>query len=171
LHIGHRESIDFDLFTDKVIERSKIKKVIADSKFQSSLIIELPNQIHFIMNEVKLTFFQFPYKIPAVSQFENIIKMPDLLTLAAMKAFALGGRGKWKDYVDLYFIIKDHYSIAEIAHRAKELFDQSFNPLLFYKQICFFADINYSDVVNYLPGFETSEDTIKAFLIDVAMSQ
>jgi Nucleotidyl transferase AbiEii toxin, Type IV TA system len=171
LHIGHRESIDFDLFTDKVIERNKIKKAVADSKFQSSLIIELPDQIHFIMNEVKLTFFQFPYKIPAVSQFENIIKMPDLLTLAAMKAFALGGRGKWKDYVDLYFIIKDHYSIAEIAHRAKELFDQSFNPLLFYKQICFFADINYSDVVNYLPGFETSEDTIKALLIDVAMSQ
>ena len=36
--------------------------------------------------------------------------MPDLLHLAAMKAYALGRRAKWKDYVDLYFILKDFYS-------------------------------------------------------------
>lgn len=28
----------------------------------------------------------------------DIIKLPDILTLAAMKAFALGRRAKWKDY-------------------------------------------------------------------------
>lgn len=29
----------------------------------------------------------------------DIIKMPDLLRLSAMNAFALGRRAKWKDYV------------------------------------------------------------------------
>jgi hypothetical protein len=32
------------------------------------------------------------------------ISLPTLLSLAAMKAFALGRRAKWKDYVDLFFI-------------------------------------------------------------------
>jgi len=40
--------------------------------------------------------------------------MPDLLTLAAMKAFALGRRSKWKDYVDLYYLIKDFFGINDI---------------------------------------------------------
>ena len=71
--------------------------------------------------------------------------MPDLLTLAAMKAFALGGRGKWKDYVDLYFILKDHYSAREICGKAKALFADVFNPLLFKKQLSYFDDISYSE--------------------------
>ena len=36
---------------------------------------------------------------------ENIFRLPSLLTLAAMKAYALGRRSKWKDYVDLYFLL------------------------------------------------------------------
>jgi len=39
-----------------------------------------------------------------------------------MKAFALGRRSKWKDYVDLYFIIKDHYPIQEISRVANNIF-------------------------------------------------
>jgi len=37
--------------------------------------------------------------------------MPDLFTLAAMKAFALGMRARWKDYVGLYFITRDLHKI------------------------------------------------------------
>jgi len=80
-----------------------------------------------------------------------------------MKAFALGGRGKWKDYVDLYFIIKKYYSAKEIADQAKEIFQDVFNPILFAKQLCYFGDIDYSENVEYLPGFETDEQTIKGF--------
>ncbi|MBW6441419.1 hypothetical protein K0B04_00730 [Patescibacteria group bacterium] len=42
----------------------------------------------------------------------------DVLTLGAMKAFALGKRAKWKDYVDLFFILKIH-DIGEIVNKAK----------------------------------------------------
>ena len=38
-----------------------------------------------------------------------------------MKAYTLGRRGKWKDYVDLYFILKDYFSFSEIANKAKEI--------------------------------------------------
>jgi hypothetical protein len=87
-----------------------------------------------------------------------------------MKAFALGGRGKWKDYVDLYFLLTQFYSIEEIASKAKEIFIDSFNPILFRKQLCYFQDINYSEQVDFLSGFETGENIIKQFLTDAALT-
>jgi hypothetical protein len=168
LYLGHRESLDFDLFRQKPFKNSAIKREVDDWNFDYQLLVERADQIHLIVNGIKITFFEFPYEIKAQTTFENTIQLPDLLTLSAMKAFALGGRGKWKDYVDLYFIIKDHYTIKEISSKAKELFGSSFNPLLFTKQLCYFDDINYSEIPIFLPGFEVNEEEVKAFLIDVA---
>ncbi len=53
-------------------------------------------------------------EIVSVNQ-EKFLPSRALLDLAAMKAYAMGRRSKWKDYVDLYFIIKDHFSIDQIA--------------------------------------------------------
>lgn len=106
-HVGHRRSIDFDLFTNKKINFTNIKKDVAQSGLPSNIIVSLTDQIHFIINDVKLTFFEFPFTIQSNQTFEQYFKFPDLITLPAMKAFALGGRGKWKDYVDLYFIIRE----------------------------------------------------------------
>ena len=76
---------------------------------------------------VKLTFFHYPFEIKFNMNFENIIAMPDLLTLAAMKAYALGRRPKWKDYVDLYFIMDKKHKLAEIIKKAKNIFGNEFN--------------------------------------------
>src|SRR3972149_5085745 len=100
LHIGHRQSIDFDLFSSKKIKRKSIKNYLIQKKYPvNKLIKEEEDQIHFIINDVKVTFFQYPFVINDLIDFDGIIKIPSLLNLSAMKAFALGGRGKWKDYV------------------------------------------------------------------------
>jgi hypothetical protein len=169
LHLGHRASIDFDLFTTKKINSTPIKKNVLTSGFNSHLIKQLQNQIHFVINDVKLTFFQFPFELEATVSFENYFRMPDLLTLAAMKAFALGGRGKWKDYVDLYFIIRDELSIKDISDKAKLLFTDAFNPLLFLKQLSYYKDISYEEKVELMPGFEVEDNVIKEFLTEVAL--
>jgi hypothetical protein len=169
LHLGHRASIDFDLFTEKKINSTPIKKDVLTSGFTSTLLSQLQNQIHFVINDVKLTFFQFPYELEAKIKYEDYFRMPDLLTLAAMKAFALGGRGKWKDYVDLYFILRDKLTVEEISNKAKLLFSDSFNPLLFLKQLSYYKDISYDEQVEYMPGFEVAENTIKDFLTEAAL--
>jgi hypothetical protein len=117
LHIGHREFIDFDLFKEKDIRKKDVYSKLKNINYTVSFVDY--NQINMIANGVKIIFFLFPYTIPLNSKLENYIKMPDLLTLAAMKAFALGRRAKWKDYVDLYFVIKFHFTVQEIANKAK----------------------------------------------------
>lgn len=100
-------------------------------------------------------------------RIDSIITIPSLLSLAAMKAYALGRRAKWKDYVDLYFIIRDYYTIEEISLEAKIIFGQLFSEKLFREQLSFHKDIDYSEPVEYLVQ-PVPDEEIKNFLIDKA---
>ncbi len=121
-----------------------------------------------MINRVKFTFFEYPFPIPHTNTFENTIGLPNLLDLAAMKAYALGRRSNWKDYVDLYFIIKNHYNVTQIAQRASEIYDQLFSKKLFVAQLSYFQDIDYTEEVEYLVE-PVSENEIKDFLLNAAI--
>ena len=84
-----------------------------------------------------------------------------------MKAFTLGRRAKWKDYVDLLFILKYHHTIKEICTECEINFSSQFSPKLFREQLVFHKDIDYSEPIEYLiPG--VPDEKIREFLIDVA---
>jgi len=95
------------------------------------------------------------------------------VTLGAMKAYALGRRPKWKDYVDLYFIIKDHCSVKEILEKANKIFGKEFNEKLFRSQLCYFDDmgINYQEEINWKQGFKISDEEIKKALTEFSLEQ
>lgn len=86
-----------------------------------------------------------------------------------MKAYALGRRAKWKDYVDLYFLIRDHYTISEISQKTLEIFEGNFNTKLFREQLCYFEGINYDEEVEYLIPNPPSDAEVKRFLIEKAI--
>ncbi|MCO5268908.1 MAG: nucleotidyl transferase AbiEii/AbiGii toxin family protein [Brumimicrobium sp.] len=117
---------------------------------------------------MKVTFFHYPYPIEHPLKFDKIITTPNLMTLSAMKAFALGRRAKWKDYVDLYFLFKNHISLTETIAKAKEIFKDEFSEKLFKQQLVYFNDIDYQEDVVYLPNFAVNEEEVKTFLIEVA---
>lgn len=52
------------------------------------------DQLHLDILDVKFTFFEYPYPIEHKIKVEECISMPDLFTLACMKAFALAQRSK-----------------------------------------------------------------------------
>ena len=168
LHIGHRRSIDFDLFTLSDLQKSKIRRVLLEIPFQQKPIFEDYDQLHLFINDVKFTFFSFPYKVEHPVKLDSCITMPDLLSLAAMKAFALGRPSKWKDYVDLFFIIRDYYSIEQISEQARIIFPQQFSEKLFREQLAFHKDIDYTEAVDYLVE-PVDEKVIKKFLLDKAI--
>jgi len=171
LHIGHRYSIYFDLFTRKGLQRNNIKSVLEKNNFHiQHILFEDTIQLHCIINNVKLTFFEFPFDIQASIDLDKIIRLPDLLTLAAMKAFALGGRAKWKDYVDLYFIIKAYHTIFEVIEHANNLFGNAFNEKLFRQQLVYYEDISFEEEVEYV-ATPINKNEIKDFLTEIALTQ
>lgn len=170
LQIGHRRSIDFDLFTEKTFRSILLKKKISTVINIDRILVDKGQEFTFFVHKVKVTFFQYPFHIEYIKRLDNVIRVPDLVTLAAMKAYALGRRAKWKDYVDLYFIMRDFHTLKEISVRAKEIFAGEFNEKLFRTQLAYFADINYEEEVDFLYGFEVSEKKIKKALIEFSLS-
>lgn len=168
LQIGHRRSIDFDLFTKaESLNLQIIKKIYKEIQAKKRITYEAFDQIHLQVNDVKITFFTYPYAVEAELSFETICKMPNLLSLSAMKVFALGGRAKWKDYVDLYFSLKSFYSIDQISKKAEDIFGDSFSTKLLRQQLSYFEDIDYSEEVEFI-GKEIPKEEIKSFLVNVA---
>jgi hypothetical protein len=167
LHIGHRESIDFDLFKEKAIRKKDVYVKLKNTNYKVSFADY--NQINMLSNGVKITFFSFPYAVPINSELKAVLKMPDLLTLGAMKAFALGRRSKWKDYVDLYFILKFYFNFKTIAQKAKEVFKDEFIEKQFIAQLGYFKGISYQEEVTYLIPNPPTEAEIQEFLINVSI--
>jgi hypothetical protein len=168
LHVGHRRSIDFDLFCLKSLNKSRLKKKLLDIPFHQQPIFEDVDQLHLMINHVKVTFFNYPYEINHLIQVRSYITIPDLIELAAMKAFALERRAKWKDYVDLYIMLRDHFTIEEISRKAYELFPSQFNEKLFREQLAFHKDIDYSEPIEYLI-LPLNENEVREFLIEKAI--
>jgi hypothetical protein len=168
LQVGHRRSIDFDLFTNKPLNLRHISDKFYKNKIKiNKTFVRTKEQFTLNCNSVQVTFYHYPYNIPHDVKFENIFYMPSLLDLAAMKAFALGKRSKWKDYVDLYYIIKYYNPISVITNRADELFGDHFSEKLFRGQLSFFEDIDYEEEVVYI-NKPIDENEIKQFLIEAA---
>ena len=163
LHIGHRTSIDFDLFKQNHFIVSKVLAKIQAHKLNYKITRNVYEQLNIIISDVKFTFFEYPFTIKSEVRFGDYIKIPTLLDLAAMKAYALGRRAKWKDYVDLYFIIKSYYTVDQIIKRSEEIFGELFSEKLFRAQLSYYKDIDYSEPIDYLTE-PVDEEEIKKFL-------
>ena len=169
LHLGHRESIDFDLFSFEEFSNYSIKTKVARTTTIDTVLVNKKGEYTFLIDGVKFTFFQFPYKINFSESLDGIVKLPDILTLAAMKAFALGRRAKWKDYVDLYFILKANHTVSEITEKGVEIFGNEFNEKIFRTQLAYFKDIDYSEQVICKDGFSTDDEIIKKALVEFSL--
>ena len=169
LHIGHRRSIDFDMFKLSPLNHKKNLDKLNKSGCTYMVTRRVEEQMNLIINDVKVTFFQYPFDIKATEKFENTFRLPTLIDLAAMKAYALGRRSKWKDYVDLFFLLTKHYSIKQLSARAIEIFGDLFSEKQFRSQLCFFDDVDYTEQVDYIIDNPPSDDTIKQTLTDIAV--
>lgn len=167
LQLWHRESIDFDLFFPDQ-EKLPIRKIEKEVKYwwKDYFWISKDENYHrtIIIDEVKITWFAYMYPISEDLLTESeYFKLPSLLHLAAMKIHAIWQRAKWKDYVDIYFLIKKFW-LEKILDYTKNFFWWEINKRLFCSQLSYYDDIDYTEKVSYLPGFKVWDDEIKKFL-------
>jgi len=143
LHIGHRMSDDFDLFTAEYISDSLLKKV--EELFKKStidIIINHSEQLSLFIDQTKVDFvkYQFPLILGLIEHEKvRIIKISEI---AAMKAYTIGRRATYKDYIDLYFLLSEkHCSLLDIIKISEEKFKEFFDPRLFLEQLVYLEDI------------------------------
>ena len=148
LQIGHRISVDFDLFRKNEIPknlRQKAGRVFQGFKVET--ILSHSEQLSILVNGVKVDFVK--YKFPLVLRAVNLkgLRSASVPEIAAMKAFTLNFRGAHKDYIDLYFILKNKYSTLEkIKKIAESKYKYEFNFRLFLEQLIYLKDVEIKKI-------------------------
>lgn len=170
LQIGHRRSVDFDLASSEPIQAFDLERRIMSEGFEiQSVFTATGDEFSILIEETKITFFYFPFPVqPKILWQTGRIKLPEIDGLGAMKAYALGRRSQWKDYVDLFFLLKFKLSIDDIIEKAKALFSTHFNSKLFREQLCYFEDVDSSETIDYI-DYAPEPGEIKSFLKDIAI--
>ena len=170
LHIGHRESIDFDMFSYGKFNNQEIYNdliALGIKKNSLEVLIDKLDEYTLFINDIKVTFLRYPFVVKDIINKDNI-SLASPLTISAMKAYALGRRGKWKDYVDLYVLLQK-YPLKKIISKSKEIFGTSFSEKMFLQQICYFEDLDYTESVIWLIEDIPQDSEIKNFLREVSV--
>jgi len=94
----------------------------------------------------------------------------NILNIATTKAYALNRRGTWRDYIDLYFIMKNGLAnLEEIIKNGQRVYAKLFSPKLFLGQLVYTADLSKEDIksVNLLSGKITAGEIKRFFAGEV----
>lgn len=138
LQMGHRISIDLDFFTNQVYDADSIFEYLREDfpvsepfvKDRSTLITEIKN--------VKVDFIRFRYNFQRPFIRLDGLRLLDIEDIAPMKLDAITGRGKKKDFYDLYFLLQK-YSLPQLLMWYSEMFGH--NTLLHvWKSLVYFED-------------------------------
>ena len=138
LQIGHRTSLDFDFYTDKKFDTRKLREQF-DAEFQKSQEIYVAqDSLEIDANGIKMSFFWYPYKLirPAL-RIEKVL-LASKEDIAAMKILAISQRGKRRDFVDIYFLIKE-FGLEQIMKFAREKYP-AFNIYVGLQGLVYFQD-------------------------------
>lgn len=139
LLIKHRTSIDFDFYTGESFDPNEIRqKLIKDLNILSSEITIAPDTLLAHKEKMGISLFKYPYKLikPWIkTEYLNVASLEDI---AAMKLLAITQRGWRRDFIDLYFLIKN-LGIKNIFKFAEKKFPE-FNPYNGLIALTFFED-------------------------------
>jgi hypothetical protein len=146
LKYGHRTSIDLDLFCVNQFEHQPIIDALQHT-FTSSFAYEgnsVKWGIFCHINEIKVDIVYYPNPILYPVEVRDNIRMYDDRDLIAMKIQAILGRGKKKDFWDLYELLQ-HYELSDMIefHRAK--FPSQMLLISIPQALIYFEDADKSD--------------------------
>jgi predicted nucleotidyltransferase component of viral defense system len=105
LQIGHRKSVDLDLFTIQDFNSDELI-VSLNKNYNIQTISQYPQTLICNINGIKVDFIRFKYKFIRPVIEENGIRLLQIDDLAAMKLDAVTGRGRKKDFYDIYYLLK-----------------------------------------------------------------
>ena len=108
LQSGLRVSVDLDLFTEKPFDSEALKLHLEDDFPDFQVLLESQNTLITNINSIKVDFIRFKYGFAYPTVFEDKIRLANEKDIASMKLDAITGRGKKKDFFDLYFLLLRH---------------------------------------------------------------
>lgn len=141
LQIGHRNSIDIDLFTNKPFQTEEVIDVL-----QSHFHVEVSskkgmNNLFTFISDIKTDFIRHDYALITPPINEEGVTFLSAADVSAMKLNAIINSGKrLKDFVDIYFLL-EHYSLNEMIGFFERKYPHM-NAVIALRSLSYFDDID-----------------------------
>ena len=146
LRYGHRSSIDLDLFYHEEFDHSKIENELRN-EFGNEFDFESGHKnigIFCYIEKVKVDLVYFPHFPIAPIEKKATIRMYSDADIAAMKIQAILGRGKKKDFWDLYELLQ-HFPLQQIMDWHKQKYPSQMLAISIPNAITYFVDAEDSE--------------------------
>jgi len=160
LQIGHRKSIDIDLFgtinSDELEISKKLDQIGMVTKLKNSENINI-----YIIDGIKVDIVNYHYKWLDEPITEDELVLAKKKDIAAMKLAAITGRGTKKDFIDLYFLLHE-YSLEEIFDFYTQKYHDG-STFLVLKSLAYFNDADSEEDPFMLKSLRW--ESVKEFII------
>ncbi len=137
LQLGHRESMDADLFGDQPLETLDLAMILSGfGKVQ--LLKKSPSIQVYHVDSIKVDFVNYRYAFLRPFIEKSGLRLASPVDIAAMKLSAIAGRGSKKDFIDLYLLL-DHFTLREMMNFYLQKFPDG-SEFLVLKSLMYFDD-------------------------------
>lgn len=175
MQIGHRQSEDLDFMMWRVSKTEKPEvdwRAIEEELREKIGEIENFNmlgfdQVEFLVKGVKFSFFVSDNLSPVTSavSYQGNIRLADIESILAMKMEVMLRRMKFRDYYDIYSILREGYSVNKgiekaLAYSKHRLSTKNMIAMLLAGQ--FIAENNFATLE---PKYDVTREQIRDYIL------
>lgn len=168
LRMGHRRSVDLDLFTKDDFDLQELRELLVN-KYNLRVSYEKGKTLKGFINNVKIDLIKYDY--PQVCSVETIegIRFESIPDVIAMKLSAICDNGsRIKDFIDIAFL-SSKYSFDDMLKFYSTKFPAS-NQMMLAKALVYFADIDFNEDIVML-NCDFNWDKISKRLNDMTLQR
>lgn len=140
LHLGHRQSDDFDLFSPRVFKPELLAHALVDVGTPDHLSLG-EGSVECWLAGFKVQFLYYPYRRLRALHNTKYGTVVDPLDIALMKLIAISQRGTKRDFIDLACFLRHypHISLGELLELLPRKYGRV-NRAHHLRALAYFAD-------------------------------
>ena len=168
LYLGHRTSIDLDLFTPEPFDTGKLERSLQENYGFRTDFTE-KNTLKGTIEGIKIDCITHPYQYLKNPYTESGIRLYSMEDIIAMKLSAIADNGsRLKDFIDIAFL-STRFPFYSMLKFYEQKFPNS-NVIRPFKAITYFEDIDFEEDIIMLKG-QFNWKHIEKRLIDMTKEQ
>jgi hypothetical protein len=150
LQIGHRISIDLDLFTTAPFDENALLTHLEDT-YKFRVDFQAKNTLKGFIAETKVDFLSHQYPLIKPLLVVDDVRLASPEDIAAMKLNAIVGNGtRLKDFIDIAYL-SSSLTLAQMIDAYEEKYVTR-NPTIALKSLAYQNDIDFSEAIQMLDG-------------------